>query len=224
MKQTALLLSFCLFSMFGFCQVSKPDSILQAIKYKKDSTLRAWIHADSVKVQKSFAMKTKMAQIKPSLIYPVINAGDGSGVIPVKERTEIPDPTMDYKLLFEFILKNPDSAAAELNYSLVEIARIINLHVASGIPLKKIFPVIVVHGGALNVITTNAYYKEHFKMDNPNLKLINELEASGARFIACGQAMTYFDVKKEALLPFVKVSLTAQTVLSSYGLKGYVKY
>ena len=61
-------------------------------------------------------------------------------------------------------------------------------------------------------------------MDNPNMKLIEELEGLGAKFISCAQAMFFFEVDKEALLPMFKVSLTAQTVLSSYQMKGYVKY
>jgi intracellular sulfur oxidation DsrE/DsrF family protein len=101
---------------------------------------------------------------------------------------------------------------------------VINLHVASGIPANKIFPVIVVHAGALNAITKNESYKEHYKTDNPNLKLLEQLKNMGCELIACGQAMTFFDVKKEALLPEVKISLTAQTVISSYQLKGFVLF
>jgi intracellular sulfur oxidation DsrE/DsrF family protein len=85
--------------------------------------------------------------------------------------------------------------------------------------------VIVVHAGALYAISNNAAYQKKYKLDNPNLKTIDELEKkTGARFIACGQAMAFFEVKKEDLLPEVKISLTAQTVLSHYQLKGYVKY
>jgi intracellular sulfur oxidation DsrE/DsrF family protein len=79
-----------------------------------------------------------------------------------------------------------------------------------------------VHAGALHAISTNEHYKEKYKLDNPNLKLISDLKNLGARFIACGQAMAFHNIKKEDLLPDVKVSLTAQTVLSSYQLKGFV--
>ena len=82
----------------------------------------------------------------------------------------------------------------------------------------------MVHGAALNAITNNVYYKEHFKTDNPNIKLIDDLTALGAKFIACGQAMAFADIKKESLLPVVKVAVSAKTTLSSYQLKGYVKY
>jgi intracellular sulfur oxidation DsrE/DsrF family protein len=84
--------------------------------------------------------------------------------------------------------------------------------------------VIVVHAGALKAFSTNKYYKDHYKLDNPNLKLLNELKNIGAKFIACGQAMTFLNIKKEDLVDDVKVSLTAQTVKSSYQLKGYVLY
>ncbi len=211
-----------LIAILGYSQSYNLDNELKEINIKKDSTLKAMYHADSLKVEQQFAMQTMIAKFKSIVTFPVINAGEFSGVLPVKDPTEIPDPKLDYKLLFELVMNKPDSLSG-LNADLVEISRIVNLHVASGIPVKKIIPVIVVHGPALNDFTTNTFYNERFKTDNPNLKLINELEGLGAKFIACGQAMQFFDVPKEALLPLFKISLTAQTVLSSYQLKGYVK-
>ena len=80
----------------------------------------------------------------------------------MKGATEVPDPTIEYKLLFEFTSNNPDSMAKDINMGLAEAARIINLHVASGIPLKQIKPVIVVHGGSLNAMSTNEFYKNKY--------------------------------------------------------------
>ncbi len=191
----------------------------------KDSTLRAVIHQDSVKIEKQFADKEKMEKLFAKVEFPLINAGKFSGVVPVKDANEIPDPSIDYKLLFELTSNNPDSTVKEINNGLAEIARVINLHVASGIPLKKIIPVIVVHGPALDAISNNKAYQKKYKLDNPNIKTISQLEEkAGAKFIACGQAMAFFEVKKEDLLPEIKISLTAQTVLSHYQLKGYVLY
>jgi len=222
MKKITNFLMIGLITILGYSQTFNLDNELKEINRKKDSTLKARYIADSLKVEQQFQMQTMIAKFKSIVIFPVINAGEFSGVLPVKDPTEIPDPNMDYKLLFELVMKKPDSISG-MNADLVEISRIINLHVASGIPVKKILPIIVVHGPALNDFTTNTFYNERFKMDNPNLKLIKELEALGAKFIACGQAMQFFDVPKEALLPLFKVSLTAQTVLTSYRLKGYVK-
>ncbi len=235
MQKIILVLLLTAFSSISFAQKYNIDSSLNSLKMKKDSTLRALkqqkdstyhasLHTDSVKVDKEYVEKEKWEKLKAMSIFPVLNGGETSGVIPVKDITEIPDPNIEYKLLFELVNNNPDSVAKEINFSLTEYARIINLHVASGIPVKKIKPVIVVHAAALKAITTNAYYKEQYKIDNPNIKLIDDMRAIGATFIACGQAMEFFDIKKEALLPFVKISLTAQTVLSHYRLKGYVQY
>ena len=210
--------------MAAYSQTSSLDSTLHAIRLQRDSTLKAMIHGDFAKVEKEFSKKMNEARLKSVAIYLVLDVGEKSGVIPVKDLTETPDPTLDYKLIFDLAENNPDSVANEINYGLTEIARVINLHVASGIPLKKIFPVIVIHAGVLNAFTTNAYYKEHYKTDNPNIKLINDLAALGTKVIACGQAIAFMDFKREALLPLVKVSLTVQTVLSSYRLKGYLKY
>ncbi len=195
-----------------------------SVKVKKDSIFKAIVHADSLKLEAQFAETAHWAHIKAVSIFPAVNAGEYSGVIPVKNITEVPDLKQDYKLLFEVTVKNPDSVAKELNYSLVEIARLINLHVASGISLNKIMPVIVVHGGALNAISNNQRYQKKYHIDNPNVKLLTSLEKMGARIIACGQAMAFFQFQPEDLLPEVKVSLTAQTVLSNYQLKGYVLY
>jgi predicted peroxiredoxin len=69
-----------------------------------------------------------------------------------------------------------------------------------------------VHAAALNAIKNNEAYQKKYKVDNPNIKLINDLKNIGAKFIACGQAMEFFEVKKEELLQDIKISLTAQTV------------
>lgn len=206
----------------AFSQIDKLDSLINVLKQQRDSSLRASFQADSLKAEKEYTDKLKWEKLKSITQYPVLSAGDNSGIVPVKDATEIPDPNLDYKLLFELTGNNPDSLSKEINYGLAEVARVINLHVASGVPVKKIFPVVVIHAGALNAITTNAYYQKHFKLDNPNLKVISDLKNLGTKFIACGQAMAFFSIKRDDLLPDVRVSLTAQTVLTSYQLKGYV--
>jgi intracellular sulfur oxidation DsrE/DsrF family protein len=170
--------------------------------------------AESLKMEKLFAV----AQ------YPYIRGSKWSGVIPVADPTEIPDPKQDYKLLFELTGKNPDSLSKEINKGLDEVARVLNLHFASGIPANKIIPVIVVHGPGLEALMKNKTYQLKHSVDNPNMKLIQDLENAGSKFIACGQAMAFFEVKREELLPEIKISLTAQTVLSNYQMQGFVLY
>ncbi len=183
-------------------------------KAAADSARHAKMHADSVRMAKLFSI----AQ------YPYIKGSKWSGIIPVDQPTEVPDPNKEYKLLFEVIYRNKDSISQEINQSLDEVARILNLHVASGIPAKNLLPVILVHGPGLEAVATNEVYRRKHKIDNPNLQIYHDLLGAHAKFIACGQDMAFFDYKKEDLLPEVKISLTAQTVLSNYQEQGYVLY
>lgn len=223
MKKELLALLAGLFTTIGLSQSNDLDSTLKKIEQERDSALAAMFSADSIKVDNRYKRKQMIAEFKDIATYPVIDAGVFSGVVPVEDIDEIPDPDLDYKLLFELTVGRTDSISG-LNANLVEISRIINLHVASGIPVEKIHPVIVVHASALNSFTTNSFYHEKYKTNNPNIELIKQMEDLGTKFIACGQAMFFFDIPKKALLPMVRVSLTAQTVLSSYQLKGYVKF
>lgn len=223
MKKITIICLLGLIGLIAYSQNQDVESALERFNFEKDSTLMALFRVDSIKVAKQYNEKIKEAKFKAIAIYPALNAGLFSGVVPVKKVTEIPDPTLDYKLMFELVQNNPDSISGA-NAGMVEIARVINLHVASGIPVEKIFPVIVIHGPVLNAFTSNEFYNEKFKTDNPNLKLISDLEALGTKFIACGQAMYYFDIKDKDLLSTIKVALTAQTILSSYRLKGYLKF
>lgn len=166
----------------------------------------------------------KWAKLESVAYYPLIKAGTFSGVLPVEGVDEIPSPKRQYKLLFEFTLNFKDTSHKKLNPGLVEIARVLNLHVASGIPVSHIHPVIVVHGPSLFSIQNNEVYQSRYKKDNPNSQLILDLMKYGAKFIACGQAMNFLDIKKEELYHGVKVSLTAQTALSNYIGQGYVWY
>ena len=216
MKKTILSLVAGLFMLTCFSQ-NKDHNV------ENDSILMTTVKTDSIMEEKAKKRQEMMAKIEATVTFPVLEAGTFSGVIPVEDVTEIPDPNLEYKLLFELVNFDSDTPS-KLDTSIVEVARIINLHVASGIPLENISPVIVVHAGSLNAFTTNEFYNGKFKMDNPNMKLIGELEKLGAKFISCAQAMFFFEVDKEALLPMFKVSLTAQTILSSYQMKGYVKY
>jgi intracellular sulfur oxidation DsrE/DsrF family protein len=174
-------------------------------------------------LSKAIKDSLKMADLFSRATYPLIKTSKWSVVIPVENPTEIPDPKITYKLLLEEVVPVKDSAAAkEMNRGLAEVGRIINLHIASGIPKNKLDVVVVVHGPALYALYTDEQYKKMFGMANPNIVLIKELMQNGVKFIACGQAMYFFDVKKEDMVPHINVSLTAQTVLSNYQLKGYV--
>ena len=162
------------------------------------------------------------------MMFPAIKAYKWAGVAPVQGIDEKIDPNIKYKLLLEltgFAAKEMEATAKyEMNGGLGEVGRKINLHVAAGVPKRNMDIVIVVHAGALFALMNNDKYKRKYGVDNPNIPLIKELQDFGAKIIVCGQAMTFLRLEKEDLVPGIKQALTAQTVLSTYQLKGYTYY
>lgn len=212
MRTIVYLLAF-IGTAYSLCMAQSPGTANSG-KATKDSLAHTKVIADSLKMERLLAISQ----------YPYIKGGKWSGIIPVADPTEIPDPNRDYKLLFSVHARNPDSLAKEINKSLDEVARVLNLHFASGIPASKIIPVVIVQGSGLEAIMKNESYRKKHSTDNPNLKLIHDLENAGTKFIACGQAMAFQEVKRDDLLPEIKITLSAKTVLSNYQLQGYVLY
>lgn len=203
-------------------KTNKTDSIST-----EDAIKLCNIYFDYTVTNSTFSLaQPYIADPKYKKYYPVIKGADWSAVYPVNNVEELPDPKMKYKLLIElvdFAPKDPDSTIKKnVNLGLVEVGRIINLHVANGIPTEKLDVVIVVHASALRAFLNNDEYKKKYGIDNPNIAFLKEMESVGFKLLACGQAILFLGLEKEQMLPDVKVVLTAQTVLTSYQLKGYV--
>jgi len=160
------------------------------------------------------------------LMFPAVK-NPWAMVVVVDGIDELPDPKLDYNMVFDFTAiptvgeDKGKMDSTEVNWGLTDIGRIYNLHVAAGIPKEKIHFVVAVHAFAARSFLKNDEYKKRFKIDNPNIGIIEELDKVGVRFLLCGQSLNWMGDKKEMLLPQAKVSLTAQTTLSSYQLKGY---
>ena len=180
---------------------------------------------DSIaKIAKAEKDSLRMVALKATAYFPLLKGGPGSGVLPVDGIDEIPDPNRDYKLMFEFSQGVDDTAQNKRNLGLVEIARVLNLHIASGIPLTHVHAVVVTHGAALYSIMNQDAFRAKYKKDNPNDSLITEMMNDGVKFVACGQAMRFADVEKSQLHAGVKVALTAQVMKSNFLGQGYVSY
>jgi hypothetical protein len=192
------------------------DSLVKSMSDRYAKTIR-----DSV--LKSVKDSIRWAAMKTSSLYPVIKNSEWSAAFPVKNVTEKPDPSMKYKLLFNMTAWTKDSIKS-INEGLAEIGRIINLHVAAGVPKENLELAIVIHGSALNVYLNNETYLKKFKTNNPNIDILKQFTALNTRLIACGQAELFFQILPENMLPEVKTAYSARVALSTYQLKGYVLY
>jgi intracellular sulfur oxidation DsrE/DsrF family protein len=166
----------------------------------------------------------RWAKMEASAIFPWFKTGTLSGVLPVEGVDFAPDPKRQYNLVFDLTHFNKDTSNKSINGGLTEIARIINLHVAAGIPKDHIHPVVVSHSKALFSMFSNDAYLVKYKKDNPNIMIVSDMMNAGISFIACGQAMNFLDVSKQQLYPGIKVAFSAKTTLSYYISQGYMLY
>ncbi|GJL92404.1 DsrE family protein [Hyphococcus sp.] len=111
--------------------------------------------------------------------------------------------------------------AGAVNGGFVSAARFINMHARAGVPLKKIKVAIVVHGGAVDDVTTPAHYGEEVGGENANAPLIAALIDEGVRIIVCGQSAAYHEVDNDELLPGVEMALSAMTAHAVLQRQGY---
>jgi len=227
MKYYLSLLLFFFFSLSVFSQsVAGRDSVINKIA---DSLISKSFACYAKNIRDSIVKKVRdslfWADLEKKAVYPLIKNSEMSGVFPVMNVTEKPDISIKYKLLFNMTLWPKDSTGRrKLNEGLAEIGRIINLHVASGVPRENLEIVIVIHGGALNTYLKNESFRKKFQTDNPNLDILKQFTDLHASLIACGQAEIFFSIPAENMIPEVRTAFSARVALSTYQLKGYILY
>ena len=115
---------------------------------------------------------------------------------------------------------------SEVNRYIEVAARFLNMHENAGMKKEQLKVAMTFHASAWQDVLNNDVYKEKFGVDNPNLKLINDLSNAGVDIIICGQAAAKRDMPREDIIPNVKIALSATTALIQYQNKGYrlVKY
>jgi intracellular sulfur oxidation DsrE/DsrF family protein len=138
---------------------------------------------------------------------------------PIDDRDVALEKNAVYRAVFD-LGASPGKATA-LNPRLVSVARLLNMHVRNGTPLENMDLAVVVHGAALKNVLTNEAYRERYQADNPNLVLLQKLQAAGVDIYVCGQSMAFGQVKKEELAGQVQVALSAMTMLIVLQADGY---
>lgn len=157
-----------------------------------------------------------LAQVPPR-VNPVIK--DFGGIFEIPYAMEKPDPSVNYNIVIEVerMSDKPDT----LNWALNNVARMLNLHAVGGVPREKMNVVLAIHGGATYTVMNNEAYRAKYKMDNPNLKVYQQLQSAGVKMFVCGQSLIAREVDRNKMVQEVKVSVSMLTILTTYQLKGY---
>ncbi|MCF6295333.1 MAG: DsrE family protein [Flavobacteriaceae bacterium] len=130
------------------------------------------------------------------------------------------DASATFKVIFDVSKTSEDKSIP--NKYIVTAARFLNMHANEGMSKDQLKVAMTIHGGAWQDVLNNKEYKEKFGEDNPNLKLINQLNESGVDIILCGQTAVYRGLNKDNVIPSVKFALSAMTALIQYQNNGYI--
>ena len=217
---------------------TKGDKITLTYQFTVDSenkfkaTYNQYLQLASGKYPELYkSYSTVCTQLKDSVLsrratFPLIKNA-GAIVIQLPQVDERPDPSLDYNVVIdltaypELTNKKDKIDSSAVSWGLQNIGRVLNLHAAAGVPVGQLHFVVAVHGWAVDSFMNDESYTRKYKIANPNLPLIRELGDAGVKFLLCGQSVTWMKIDRNQLVPEAKITLTAQTTLTSYQLKGY---
>jgi len=150
-------------------------------------------------------------------VNPIIK--DFGPVYEIPDAVEKPDPKMTYKLLVDLVMASskPDT----INLGIEAACTLLNLHGVGGVPKEKIKMVMAVHNAAGYTVLNNEAYRARYKVDNPNLPMINALLEAGVKIVVCGQTLKKRGIDPATLAPGIGVATSALTTITTYQLKVY---
>jgi intracellular sulfur oxidation DsrE/DsrF family protein len=157
--------------------------------------------------------------LEGKMSYPVFDFHPWVGV--VKNNSKVLDfnKKLDYKIVIDVYARHKDSTT--IMTTLGEVARTYNLNVANGVPQKNLKMAVVIHGGAINGILSEAAYQKKYKTSNPNIEVIKLMKKEGIKFYICGQNLAFRQTAPEDILKDMEIALSAKTALITLDQMGY---
>lgn len=147
-------------------------------------------------------------------------AVDGYGKIHYESDAAFkPVAGLSNKIVFQ--ITRSDGAMTDVNLGLERVARVVNLYVASGVPADQLKFVVSVTGEATPAMLDNAHFKHFYGVDNPNLKLIGELNKLGVRVSVCDQSVAFHHYPNDWIDKSVVHALSSPTTVSTLQNQGY---
>jgi intracellular sulfur oxidation DsrE/DsrF family protein len=137
---------------------------------------------------------------------------------------ELPDPAIDYKVVFS-IGSGATDMTAEVNPTLAQLARYVNTLAKYGVPADKRHLIVMFHqrNPDFDITMSNAAFKARHGKDNPNMALIHDLKAAGVQLRACGQALESRKIDAKDVNADIQIDLWAMTSMLNLQMKGYVR-
>jgi intracellular sulfur oxidation DsrE/DsrF family protein len=131
-----------------------------------------------------------------------------------------PRPQDTYNIVFS--ITQAAAAPNEVNPSLGEVARLVNLYTSAGVPLSHLSLVAVIHGQAIDATLDDEHYRQKYSVANPNLGLIKTLRSAGVDVTAGGQSIANREEQYDWIAPQVTLTLSGLTTITNLQHQGYV--
>ena len=139
---------------------------------------------------------------------------------------KVEDPTFTipsghtFKALFIISAGGGDSA--KVNEQVMTMARYFNLHARNGIPEDRVMAAAVFHGNGWPAILNDSAFAARFGgKPNPSRRTVEELLQHGATLVLCGQTAGNRGIRREELLPGVKVAISAMSATEYLQSEGF---
>ena len=145
---------------------------------------------------------------------------DGPVAQEIPGAKELPDPKMDYKVVFDIAKAAPKPD--QVNPGLTGVVRYLNTLAANGVPAGHRKIAVVFHQDGTDVVMDNDAFKARYGHDNPNIALIHQMKEAGVDFRVCGQAVLAHKIDPQTINRDIELDLWALTTLVNLQLRGYV--
>lgn len=146
---------------------------------------------------------------------------DGPVAQEIPGAKELPDPHMDYKVVFDIAKAAPKDD--QVNPGLTGVVRYLNTLAANGVPAGHRKIAVVFHQDGTDVVMNNDAFKARYGHDNPNVALIHQMKEAGVDFRVCGQAVLAHKIDPKTINRDIELDLWALTTLVNLQLRGYVR-
>lgn len=175
-------------------------------------------HAQTPSPSRAELLKAQESRV----IYPLFKGGIASGLLPAENVTMPYAAKGTCRIFFDFAVAAPDPT--QPHPGLDEVMRILNLHVAAGVPPNKLDVYLVYHGSGAASFLNNETYNKRFNRDNPNLAHIRQLQDKGVKLVVCGQTLELRGLKMTSFPEGILKAYSAITARSDLQSRGYTLY
>lgn len=134
---------------------------------------------------------------------------------------EVVKPAKDQPVKMVIDLKTSIIDPEQVNRGLNNVARMLNLHAAGGISDENLHFAVVIHGGATPIILNDEGYRKKYGVANPNVDLLQQLEAAGVEVYVCAQSMIARDYPLDQVDSTVDKALSMLTIVTEKMNQGH---